>query len=557
MPQLGRVISFLFSFSRQVPRARATFSVIILLGLLGGLSNTALIAVINSRLHGGTARSLLWAFIGLCVAMPLARLISSLLLIRLSQKSILEVRLQLGRKILQAPLADLEKTGPHRLLNVLTDDVSTIAGALTSLPLFVMQLSVVIGCLVYLGWLSWVGLLVVLGFMIVGVLTYQLPMARAGRHFSNARQFGDFLFKSLRALTEGIKELKLHRNRREDFLLRGLEKSSRDLQRENYLGNAAAIGAASWGQILFFVLVGVTLFLLPELIPVDSRVLTGYALTILYMMTPLEAVMNTIPVFGRAAVGVDQVERLGLSLLENAREAQATTDPEPGWRELRLAGATHAYHRENQEESFLLGPIDLTLRPGEILFLVGGNGSGKTTLAKLLTGLYIPENGEIRLDGEPITDATRDRYRQLFTVVFSDFFLFETLFGLSAAELDSEAHRYLERLQLDKKVEVKDGVLSTIQLSQGQRKRLALLTAYLEDRPIYLFDEWAADQDPYFKQVFYHHLLPDLKARGKTVVVISHDDHYYNVADRLVKLDYGQIEYDRYLAEAELEKAVH
>jgi putative ATP-binding cassette transporter len=115
---------------------------------------------------------------------------------------------------------------------------------------------------------------------------------------------------------------------------------------------------------------------------------------------------------------------------------------------------------------------------------------------------------------------------------------------LEAPKLDDKAREYLVKLQLNHKLDVKEGVLSTTQLSQGQRKRLALLTAFLEDRSIYLFDEWAADQDPTFKQTFYDSLLPELKARGKTVIVISHDDRYYDVADRLIKLEDGKLEYD-------------
>jgi len=174
-------------------------------------------------------------------------------------------------------------------------------------------------------------------------------------------------------------------------------------------------------------------------------------------------------------------------------------------------------------------------------FVIGGNGSGKTSFAKLLLGLYAPEEGAIRLNGQDITDEVRDSYRQLFSSVHADFYLFETLFGLESAELDTAAREYLERLHLSDKLQVKDNVLSTTELSQGQRKRLALLTAYLEDRPIYVFDEWAADQDPLFKEVFYHQLLPDLKARGKTVIVISHDDRFYHVGDRVIKLENGQI----------------
>jgi putative ATP-binding cassette transporter len=214
--------------------------------------------------------------------------------------------------------------------------------------------------------------------------------------------------------------------------------------------------------------------------------------------------------------------------------------PNREWSRIDLREITHTY-TQNEDHGFTLGPLSLLLTPGEIVFIVGGNGSGKSTLIKLLTGLYQPETGQIYLDGELIDASNRDRYRQLFSAIFADFYLFERLYGLPHSDLDRQAQTYLSELELDKKVTVANGTLSTTQLSQGQRKRLALLTAYLENRPIYVFDEWAADQDPVFKQVFYQQLLPNLKRRGKTVLVIGHDDRYFEVGDRLIQLDYGQI----------------
>ena len=219
----------------------------------------------------------------------------------------------------------------------------------------------------------------------------------------------------------------------------------------------------------------------------------------------------------------------------------------PAFESLELKGVTHSYHRELENKSFTLGPIDLSFAPGELVFLVGGNGSGKTTLAKLICGLYTPEFGEIRLNFEPVMAQGREAYRQLFSVVFSDFHLFENLLGLETVGLDSRADNYLKQLQLNHKVQIADGTFSTIDLSQGQRKRLALLTAFLENRPFYIFDEWAADQDPLFKEVFYLQLLPELKAQGKTVLVISHDDRYYTIADRIIKLDYGKLNHDEHV----------
>jgi putative ATP-binding cassette transporter len=254
--------------------------------------------------------------------------------------------------------------------------------------------------------------------------------------------------------------------------------------------------------------------------------------------------MGALPTLSRAGIALDRVEALELRLdASGPEDGDASRDDEgPGsFSLLELNGVTHSYRRENEPDSFVLGPVDLELRPAELVFLVGGNGSGKTTLAKLLTGLYAPEGGEVRLDGRVVTDDDRESLRALFSVVFSDFYLFESLLGLERPKLDAQAREHLVRLQLDSKVSVKDGVLSTTDLSQGQRKRLALLAAYLEDRPIYVFDEWAADQDPLFKDFFYTQLLPELKSKGKAVLVITHDDRYYHLADRVLKLEDGKL----------------
>lgn len=199
-------------------------------------------------------------------------------------------------------------------------------------------------------------------------------------------------------------------------------------------------------------------------------------------------------------------------------------------------------HLDPPDRGFLLGPIDLSIRAGEVTFIVGGNGSGKSTLAKVIAGLYPPQSGDIYLDGELITDRNIEWYRELFSAIFHDFYLFEQCLGFDRTNLDRDVEIYLHQLQLNRQVSVNNGVLSTIDLSQGQRKRLALLISYLEDRPIYLFDEWAADQEPLFRELFYTQILPKLKERGKAVIVITHDDRYFQLADRLIKLNYGKIE---------------
>jgi putative ATP-binding cassette transporter len=304
------------------------------------------------------------------------------------------------------------------------------------------------------------------------------------------------------------------------------------------------VAAQNWSHLLYFTLIGLILFLLPKLAQMDTPTLTGYVITTLYLMGPLSGALTSISLFGRANVALQKIEKLGISLAQRSSEECPIewSEDEKTFEHLDLVNVVHSYQHEKDDSHFVLGPINLRFRPGELVFLVGGNGSGKSTLAKIITGLYVPEAGELRVDGETITDQNRDEYRQLFSAVFADFYLFDNLIGLEGGNLDSQAEAYLEQLHLSHRVKVKDGALSTTSVSQGQRKRLALLTAYLEDRPFYLFDEWAADQDPHFKNVFYTQLLPELKARGKTILVISHDDKYFHLADRLIKLDYGKLE---------------
>ena len=548
---LFALIRFLLQNGRAVKHAPLMMGLIILLGFISGGSNAVLLAMI-SHLLGSVAPAssqFIILFFAICIILPLTRFASEALLINLSSIATLELRMRLSRQILSTPLRRLEELGPHRLFATLTQDITTIGSTLVNIPIICLHFSIVLGCLIYLVWMSWPVFLGVIGFIVVGVLSYQIPMRRGMRAYVGGREQWDKLFKHFQAVTSGVKELKLHHDRREAFFTKALYPTGVSLRRYSIIGKLNFVGADSWGQALCFILIGLILFLAHSL-SVNAHTLIGYTLVILYMMNPIQVIMNIIPNFATASASMQKLEQLGLTLHggDASEEITRQLKASPSWRSVELVGVTHTYHREGESGGFILGPIDLTLEPGELLFITGGNGSGKTTLAKLLLSLYIPEEGEIYLDGKVLTDETREQYRQLFSVVFSDFYLFENLFGLDSIYLDANVRKYLAQLQLDHKVKVEDGVLSTIDLSQGQRKRLALLTAYLEDRPIYLFDEWAADQDPLFKEIFYYQLLPELKARGKALIVISHDDRYYQVADRVIKLESGKLQQAEILA---------
>lgn len=539
-----KLLRFLLRCSKNIRHARVILVLVIVAGIVGGASTTAFLAIINTAITNRTASltNVILSFIAIALLGMVCRVASQMLLTRFTIGAVFQLRMQLCRQILAVPYRKLEQSGSHRLFAALTDDLPTIIGALTNIPILCTQAAIVVCSAIYLAWLSWSVFLVLAVFMGVGTFLYQMTTKRGLRHSRIVREEWTELLRHFRGLIDGTKELKLHRERRIDFLSRSLGATSASLSRHRIISSTTFILADFWVQIVVTSILGLLLFGLPAIRSLDVHVLTGYTLIFFYMLGPLQGVLGSLPGLGQANIAVTKVEELGLLLAANASEADSIPqrDHTSHWKRLELVGVTHSYHREREDGSFILGPIDVTIHPQELVFITGGNGSGKTTLVKLLTGLYHPEAGEIRLDDEVITAKNRDNYRQYFSVVFSDFHLFDSFFGLISPDLDAQALDYLIELQLDHKVQVKDGKLSTTDLSQGQRKRLALLTAYLEDRSIYVFDEWAADQDPQFKEIFYYKLLPDLKARGKTVIVISHDDRYFHVADRIIKLDYGK-----------------
>lgn len=519
----------------------------VIFGSLSGITNAGMLAVVNASLfrRTGNFSTLLVTFIILCAIAPLTRVISELLLTRLGQNAIFALRTELARQVLRVPLQKIEQAGAHRILSVLTDDIPILTGMIATVPVLFINIGVVVSCLTYMGWLKWQLLLALLGLMALGITSYQLAVRRATPYFRRARASENNLQKHYQGLLHGVKELKLHQNRREDFLSRVLGGAAALFRTEVISGMRIYSVAASWGQLMVFVIIGISVFGLRGTLAAGDGVLTGFILAFLYLMAPLQVIMNAAPGLARSKIAIKNIEDMGFKLSQAAMaEESGVADSSSGILPVRveLTGITYTYKAEDSADAFTLGPIDLILEPGELLFISGGNGSGKTTLAKLLVGLYAADRGEIRCNGELITDQNRDSYRQLFSAVFSDFFLFESLLGFEGgAQLDNEARKHLSRLRLEHKVRVQDGSFSTIELSQGQRKRLALLICCLENRPLLFFDEWAADQDPAFKDIFYFSILPELKAQGKTVVVISHDDRYYNVADRLVHLETGRV----------------
>lgn len=516
-----------------------------ILGISGGLGVTALLAIINDSLQtdGVTTTGMLAAFAGLCLVVLLGSILSDMGTNYVGQNVIAQLRNELSRKILLAPIDQIERFRTHRLIPVLTQDVDVISDFAFNFAPLAVSLSVTFGCLTYLAILSWPMFLTTALAIVIGCAIQYVARGRAIGGFEAARELEDELQKNYQAIALGAKELRINRLRRFAIFSGRLEGTTgriRDLQIRSI--NLFTI-SNGLGSSLFFVVIGVALTFQSLWPDTSKAALSGFILVLLYMKGPLEQVVSELPIITRAQVSFRRIAELSAQFSSPEPHLILRDDgrPDPSMgSSIDLRGARYEFPQSDGVTPFTLGPIDLRIAEGETVFIVGDNGSGKTTLIKLLLGLYVPQQGTLLLDGEPVTAETRDDYRQLFTTVFADYFLFDDLIQ-PRQTIPEDATQYLQHLELAHKVSIVDGRFSTVDLSTGQRKRLALIQAWLERRPVLVFDEWAADQDPAFRRIFYTELLPELKRLGKTIIVISHDDRYFHMADRIIRLAAGQI----------------
>jgi putative ATP-binding cassette transporter len=292
-------------------------------------------------------------------------------------------------------------------------------------------------------------------------------------------------------------------------------------------------------QTLFFLLLGAIVFIVPSFNPGQPETTVKVATAMLFLVGSLGALLQAVPIFARAESALATLESLKERLGDEPAVPPGEEVPIAGFETLDLEAVRFRYPATGDEPGFAVGPIDLSVRRGEVVFIVGGNGSGKSTFLKLLTGLYAADSGTIALDGRPIEAIGRARYRSAISIVFTDFHLFPELYGIAATPEETAAR--LDELGLGAKTSVRDGVFSTLDLSAGQRKRVALAVARLERRPILVLDEWAAEQDPSFRRTFYREILPAIAAQGVTVIAATHDDHYFDAADRVYRMEEGRL----------------
>lgn len=516
----------------------------IVLGMVGGLSVTVLLATINNALHADSSpsSSVIALFAGLCLLALVSSICSDIGTNFVGQNIIAKLRKTLGEKVLSAPIDQIERYRSHRLIPVLTHDVDTISDFAFAFAPLAISLTVTLGCLGYLALLSWPMFLLMLVAIAIGTGAQFLAQSSGVRGFEAARSAEDDLQRHYNAIADGAKELRIHRPRRYRMFVHGIQATADFICKTQIRSINTFVIAKTFGSMLFFIVIGLALVLQTLWPSHDKAVMSGFVLVLLYMKGPLEHLVGTLPIVSRAKIAFRRISELS-EQFSSPEPHLLLSDVEPAQRSItsiELQDVSYAFPPVEGAQPFRLGPVNLKIQQGDIVFIVGENGCGKTTLIKLLLGLYAPQQGQVRLSGQPVTAEDRDEYRQLFTTIFADYYLFDDVVQ-GDSHLPQDAQQYLQRLEIAHKVSVRDGKFTTTDLSTGQRKRLALVNAWLEERPVLVFDEWAADQDPTFRRIFYTELLPDLKRLGKTIIVISHDDRYFDVADQLVRLEAGKV----------------
>lgn len=516
---------------------RWPFISVIALSLLSAALGIGLIAFINLRLMTvvDTSLAVLPEFLGLLLLLMVVTLGSQLALTTLGHHFVFRLRGEFIKRILDTQIEKVEKIGSASLLAGLTSDIRNITIAFVRLPELVQGIILTFGSAAYLAWLSGKMMMVTALWMALTIWGGFVLVARVYRHMATLRETEDKLYHDYQTVLEGRKELTLNRERAEYVFNQLYLPDAREYRHHIIRADTFHLSAVNWSNIMMLGAIGLVFWMANSLGWANTAVAATYSLTLLFLRTPLLSAVGALPTLLSAQVAFNKLNTFSLAPY---RADFPQPEPHPHWQTLELRDVCFHY----PDNSFAVGPINLTLQRGELVFLIGGNGSGKSTLAMLLTGLYQPASGQILLDGQPLAADKPEDYRKLFSAVFTDVWLFDRLLGPGGKAVDSAlVDQWMAYLKMTHKLQLDNGRIVDLKLSKGQKKRVALLLALAEERDIILLDEWAADQDPHFRREFYQQLLPLLQQMGKTVFAISHDDHYFQHADRLLEMRSGQL----------------
>ena len=517
---------------------------LLVMSALGGLSTAAILAAINAGLQGTGS---LWAATLFLVALFL--FIKTQYYVTITTTAEIEaiihkIRLRVMDHIRRSELLSLEAIGRSRIVAAITSDTAILTQASNMLCFSIQGAVLVFFVAIYVAFLSLAAIVTTIVIIGVAGIIFHYKNRRLAAEKQKSAEWEGRLYDRLTDFLDGFKEVRLNAARSMD-LFEDASEVSRTAANIKINSQAETFKLIVTSQVSMYVLIGSVVFVAPQF----SEALGGLTLTktttaLMFIVGACFGLVQSIPILLNANAAADRIEQLEIELQATASALDAAGPVAPSrFDAIEMTGIQFRYVDKSSEATFKIGPIDFSLHPGELVFITGGNGSGKSTFLRVLSGLYPPDSGQIRLNGQLIGDETRDRYRSLMSAIFFDYHLFHKLYGVPDPD-PGEVDRLLRQFRLDTKTSLTKGEFRTLDLSGGQRRRLALIVSLLEKRPILLLDEWTAEQDPEFRRKFYDELLPELMAAGATVVVITHDDRYLDelhLPARRIRMDEGRI----------------
>lgn len=531
-----------------------------LIGGVAGVSNALLLIIINKAAENdasGASNTFLFLAGLVCVILYLLtqRFVQQKTLV-IVLGIVNKVRVRIINKLRLSELQTVEELGKSEVYARITNDTQTIANATATIAATGQSVIMVLFAFIYLGFMSMVALGVIVVCTALAVYNFFRTKKKSADLFVEASVKDTQFFESLTGVLTGFKEIKINRPKN-NGVFRAFRNISKDSSGYRLKASLAMLNFQIIGEGLFYLMLMIVIFVIPAFKSDPDPDIVKISAGILFIIGPIKAVVTAIPLVIEANNAAENIYRLE-ARIENELDDEVVTedvvDPETGEikpdekkyppmileSEIRLENLEFEYPRRYDSDGFKVGPISLAIPKGQLTFITGGNGSGKSTMLKLLCGLYYPQKGSIKIDDTRVTKDNYQNYRESLAVIFTDFHLFDRLYGLSEVN-QKKVNDLLKQMQISEKTQIIDGRITDMDLSTGQRKRLALAIALLEDKAIYVFDEVAADQDPTFKKYFYTELLPLMKKEGKTVVVVSHDDQYFDRADCWYKLLDGKL----------------
>ncbi len=537
---LKAIITFFNTYS-DLPKFR-----ILLSSILSGLSYGLALYTINAAMmhvfSGSDALkiNLLVLFVLSCLSHTCFKKYFMTRGTRLTENVIRNVREGVVGKIRCSELGAIENMGKGRLYTCLMEDAEAISQMAPSLIVAVESTFSLCAVLLYIAYLSFYGFLFILFIAAIMFFVYLDSSALVSKKLNQSKIEEAGFFDRLNDVLSGFKEIRINHKKNRDLFedVASAAEQTATLKTDVDIGidNSLILLVSSY----FIMLIG-AIFILPVFGITEKHILTRLVSALRFLWGPMALFCTASRPYTILRASILNIDTLN-ARLEKHHPRFPDKEPEPpaDFTEIGLSAIEYCYKNKNDEVLFKMGPIDFYFKKGEVIFITGGNGSGKSTLMKLLTGLYYPEpGGSITIDKTKITRKTYPSHRELFSTIFTDFHIFDKLYGIE--DIDEEkVNDLLRRMEIDHKTGYVDGKFTNIKLSSGQRKRIAYITTLLEDKQIYVFDEWAADQDPEFRKNFYNKFLNDMRAIGKTVIAVSHDDRYFHTADRIIKLEEGK-----------------